>query len=105
MLDGKTSDGVLYKPENFDANKKYPVIFYYYEKFSEGLHGFLQPDVCDGPINIPYFVSNGYLVFVPDIPKKIGYAGESAVNAVVSAAKYLSKFPWVDAKHMGLQRT
>ena len=36
--------------------------------------------------NIPYYVSNGYLVFVPDIHYKMGKLGMSALNAVVSAA-------------------
>jgi dipeptidyl aminopeptidase/acylaminoacyl peptidase len=100
--DGRNAQGILYKPENFDPKKKYPVIFFYYEKKSDGLHNFMQPAYADGEIDIPTYVSNGYLVFQPDIEYKIGYPGRSACNAVVSAAQYLGKFPWVDTKHMGL---
>lgn len=32
LPDGRLSQGILYKPENFDPTKKYPVIFYYYEQ-------------------------------------------------------------------------
>lgn len=101
--DGTKSQGVLYKPENFDVRRKYPVIFYYYEQFSSDL--FMFPDVAysDGPINIPWFVSNGYLVFTPDICFKVGYVGKSALNTVMSASKYLIKKPWVDGKSLGLQ--
>lgn len=103
MPDGKQGEGILYKPEDFDASKKYPVIFYYYEKLSDGVNQFIKPELSAGRLPIAYFISNGYLVFEPDISYKIGYPGQSAFNSIVSAAKYLSRFPWVDYKHMGLQ--
>jgi len=103
MLDGKMSDGVLYKPENFDATRKYPVIFHYYEKNAGALNWFIDDELPPGGINIPWYVSNGYLVFVPDIHYKAGYPGESAYNSIVSAAKFLAQKTWVNAKKMGLQ--
>lgn len=95
--------GILYKPENFDPNKKYPVIFFYYENLTEGLHGFLMPEFTAGALNISYYVSNGYLVFAPDIHYSIGHPGKSVLATIVSAAKYLNKLPYFDAKHIGLQ--
>ena len=53
--------------------------------------------------NFPYFVSNGYLIFVPDITYKKGEPGESAYNSVVSAAKFFAKKPWVDSTKMAIQ--
>ncbi|MDR6941361.1 alpha/beta hydrolase family protein [Mucilaginibacter pocheonensis] len=103
LPDGKETQGILYKPENFDANKKYPVIFFYYEKDSGCLNCFMNPSLSYGTINIPWYVSNGYLVFIPDIYYHLGHPGQSACDAVVSAAKYLSKMTFVDAAHMGLQ--
>lgn len=64
---------------------------------------FIHPALSEGRLNIPWFVSNGYLVFVPDIYYRIGYPGKSACNSVVSAALYLSRKPWVDGHRMGLQ--
>jgi dipeptidyl aminopeptidase/acylaminoacyl peptidase len=101
--DSNLLQGILYKPENFDSSNKYPVIFYYYEKRSDGLNLFLHPKPSEGSINIPLFVSQGYLVFIPDINFRIGLPGQSALNAVVSAARYVSKFSWVDSAKMGLQ--
>jgi dienelactone hydrolase len=103
LFDGKPAEGILYKPENFDPNVKYPIIFFYYERNANAVNVFLNAALSDGPMNIPYFVSRGYLVFVPDVYYKIGYPGRSAYNSVVSAAMYLIKKPWVDAMHMGLQ--
>jgi len=97
------AQGILYKPENFDPANKYPVIFYYYEKLSDGLNAYLPPGPDHGPINIPYYVSHGYLVFAPDIHYRLGAPGDSALRAIVSAATELKKRPYVDGDHLGLQ--
>lgn len=103
LPDGTTSQGILYKPENFNPLKKYPVIFEYYQGRSEEFHLFRMPDYTNGRINIPYFVSNGYLVFVPDIYLKKGENSQAVVDAVSSAARYLSKRHYVDSSKLGLQ--
>jgi dipeptidyl aminopeptidase/acylaminoacyl peptidase len=109
MFDGQLSQGVLYKPDDFDPQKKYPVIFNYYEQLSHRLHEFPYPGVTGSNINIPWFVSRGYLVFTPDIHYKVAADkggrtyGESAYNSVVSAAGYLAKLPYVDGKKMAIQ--
>lgn len=103
MFDGRESEGLLFKPANFDSTKKYPVIFYFYERNADGLYLYRTPAPSASTINIPWFVSNGYLVFVPDIWYKDGEPGESAYNSVVSAAKWLSGFSWVDSTKMAIQ--
>ncbi|HEY8397389.1 MAG TPA: prolyl oligopeptidase family serine peptidase, partial [Flavihumibacter sp.] len=103
MLDGKMSEGLLYKPENFDSTKKYPVIFYFYEKNADRRYNYIEPMPVRASVNIALYTSNGYLVFDPNIYYKTGQPGEDAYNSVVSAAKYLSKFRFVDSTKMGLQ--
>lgn len=103
MLDGKTSEGLLYKPENFDPSKKYPVIFYFYEKNADRRYNYIEPMPVRASVNIAYYTSNGYLVFDPNIYYKTGQPGEDAYNSVVSAANYLSRFRFVDSTKMGLQ--
>jgi dipeptidyl aminopeptidase/acylaminoacyl peptidase len=103
MFDGKRSEGLLYKPENFDSTKKYPIIFYFYERDAQTRYNYIAPQPVRASINIAYFVSNGYLVFDPNIYYKTGQPGEDAYNSVISAAKYLSHFKWVDTTRMGLQ--
>jgi dipeptidyl aminopeptidase/acylaminoacyl peptidase len=102
-FDGRMVQGILYKPQNFSPHIKYPVIFYYYEQLSDNLHNFILPHPNNGVLNIPLYVSNGYLVFVPDIHYKVGYPGRSAYMSVVSAANYLSRMPFVDASKMGIE--
>ncbi len=103
MFDGKESEGLLFKPENFDPAKKYPVIFYFYERNADTRYGYRTPAPSASTINIAYFTSNGYLVFDPNIYYKNGEPGESAYNAVVSAAKYLRKMKFVDSTKMAIQ--
>ncbi|QEC45408.1 alpha/beta hydrolase family protein [Pseudobacter ginsenosidimutans] len=103
MFDGKESEGLLFKPENFDPKKKYPVIFYFYERNADNLYNYRAPAPSASVVNIPYFVSNGYLVFDPNIWYKNGQPGESAYNSVVSAAKMLARLPFVDSTKMAIQ--
>ncbi len=97
-------EGLLFKPENFDANKKYPVILYFYEKNSETLYNPRNPAPSRSTVNIPYFVSNGYVVFVPDIYYKDGHPGQSAMRSIMPGVEMLEKtYPWVDGKNMAIQ--
>jgi len=100
---GFHSKGILYKPENFDPSKKYPMIAYFYEKLSEGLYSYIPPAPTPSRLPISFFVSNGYLVFAPDISYQTGHPGASAVEFVNSGVEALKKNPWVDGKHIGIQ--
>ncbi len=104
MFDGKISEGIMYKPEDFDPKKKYPIIFYFYERDADDLYNYRSAAPSASTVNIPYFTSNGYLVFDPNIYYKNGEPGESAYNSIVSAAKHLAKkYPWVDSTKMAIQ--
>jgi dipeptidyl aminopeptidase/acylaminoacyl peptidase len=101
-VDGVPLKGMLIKPENFDPNKKYPMIVYIYERLSQGLHGFRNP----GPgtsINQIYYASNGYLVFMPDIVYTIGYPGQSALKSVLPAIQAVVDKGYVNENAIGIQ--
>ena len=102
-LDGKPAQGVLYRPENFDPAKKYPVIFYFYETHTETLHNYIPPSPTGSRLNVSFYVSRGYIVVSPDIHYTRGYPAKSCYNYVVSAANSLAKLPYIDAKNMGIQ--
>ncbi len=102
-VSGKQSDGILYKPENFDPSRKYPVIFYFYEKLTDGLYSYQAPSPTPSRLNIPFYVSRGYLVFAPDIRYTIGHPAKSAYDYIVGAAKDLGRNSWVDEQNMGIQ--
>jgi dipeptidyl aminopeptidase/acylaminoacyl peptidase len=102
-FDRQKLQGILYKPENFDPAKKYPMIVYFYEKSSDGLYNYMPPAPSASIINRTFAVSNGYIVFVPDIPYKIGYPGQSCYNSVLSGTyALLEKYSYIDKDRLGL---
>lgn len=101
--DGRNVEGLLYKPENFDPKEKYPMITYFYEKRSDLKNTYINPALSASTINITHCVSNGYLVFMPDIHYETGHPGKSAMNCIVSGVEYLCGFPWVDKENLGIQ--
>jgi len=102
-LDNIPLQGLLYKPEGFDPKKKYPMIVNFYEKESDNLYGHTRPEPLRSTINKATYVSNGYLVFVPDIVYKIGYPGESAHNCILPGVTSLIAKGFVDEKNIGIQ--
>ncbi|MEG0950202.1 MAG: prolyl oligopeptidase family serine peptidase [Bacteroidales bacterium] len=100
---GKPAEGVVYKPENFDPAKKYPVLIYFYERVSDDFYNYIAPAPSRSIINIPFYTSRGYVVFTPDIRYTDGEPGESAYDYIVSGAQELAKNPWVNSKKMGIQ--
>lgn len=102
-FDGKPASGILYKPEDFDSTKKYPVILYFYERVTETLNRYIAPSPTPSRLNISFFVSRGYVVLAPDIAYFDGHPGRSAYNYIVSGAEALAKKPWIDGDNMGIQ--
>ena len=100
--DGIPLQGILYKPENFDPSKKYPMVSYFYEDLSDGLHNYVPP-TGRNVINPTHYVSNGYLVFEPDIHYEVGYPGPSAMKSIVPGVQKLVDRGYVDPKGLGLQ--
>jgi dipeptidyl aminopeptidase/acylaminoacyl peptidase len=100
--DGVPRQGILYKPEGFDPSKKYPMITYFYEDLSDGLHSYIAPNGGTS-VNITHYVSNGYLMFEPDIYYEDGHPGQSALKSIVPGVQKLIDRGYVDRKKLGLQ--
>ncbi|MFT3680495.1 MAG: prolyl oligopeptidase family serine peptidase [Ferruginibacter sp.] len=100
---GKETTGILYKPEDFDPKKKYPLICYFYEKYSDNLYSYVPPAPTPSRLNISFFVSRGYIVLAPDISYTIGYPGKSAYDYIVSGARAVVKKGFIDSTKIGLQ--
>ncbi len=101
--DGGSTQGILYKPENFDPGKKYPLIVYCYEKLTNTKNSFPIPKLSNGPLDILSYVSDGYLVFCPDIHYVLGKPGMSAYNAVSGGLDTLFRLSFVDTNAIGMQ--
>ncbi|MBW8685572.1 alpha/beta hydrolase family protein [Chitinophaga rhizophila] len=103
LPNGKRAKGILYKPEDFDANRKYPIIFNYYEKRSDELNVYRKPFLTASEINIPWYVSNGYLVFIPDIHYETGNNADAISKSINAAVNKLAKLEGIDFNRMGAQ--
>lgn len=100
---GKMAEGVLYTPENFDATKKYPMIVYFYERNNQTVHNYIPPAPTASRLNISFFVSRGYIVFVPDIWYKNGYPGQGAYDYILSGTRAMIQKGFIDSTKVGLQ--
>jgi dipeptidyl aminopeptidase/acylaminoacyl peptidase len=101
--DGTPLQGILYRPEDFDPSRSYPMIVYFYERSSDGLHQHIPPLPHRSVIRPTFYASRGYLVFVPDIVYQEGYPGKSAMDAVIPGTLRLAAEPWVDQNNIGIQ--
>lgn len=101
--DGKPSDGVLYVPENIDTSKKYPMLCVFYETGSEDTYRHYRMEPSWSWVNYPFYVSRGYVVFVPDIHYTSGRPGEDAYNYVCSGVEEMCRrYPWIDKDKIGI---
>ncbi|MES2456751.1 MAG: DPP IV N-terminal domain-containing protein [Bacteroidota bacterium] len=104
--------GSLYKPVDFDAGKKYPVIVYWYG----GSHAQLILNSWNagaGDYWFRYMAERGYVVLTIDTrgsdnrgkvfeQSMFRLAGDVQMEDMLSAVDYLKAQPYVDAANMGL---
>jgi dipeptidyl aminopeptidase/acylaminoacyl peptidase len=100
-LDGTYIQGVVIKPDNYDPNKRYPIMTYYYRFFTNRLHDFNEPKTNHRPVFAQY-VSDGYVVFLPDIRFEIGRPGFAATKSLVPGIQKLIELGIADEDKLGL---
>ena len=100
---GRKLDGLLYKPENFDSRKQYPMLVYFYEKYADDLHNYYSPRPSASIINPTEYASNGYVIFIPDILYNEGSPGEDAYDCIVSGTDHILSLGFVNKDKLGLQ--
>ena len=101
--DGTPLEGILITPDGFDPSRRYPLMVYFYERMSDGLHDYRAPTPGGSSVAFSFYASRGYVVFVPDIPYEVGYPGESALDAVVPGVLELLGRGFVDPARIGVQ--
>jgi len=99
--DGRKVQGVLIYPGDYDPEKRYPVLVYYYSRFSQRLHDFNHPFTNHRPVFAQY-ASDGYAVFLPDIWFDIGEPGYSATKNLVPGVQRLVEMGVADPDGLGL---
>lgn len=104
---GQFIDGRVYYPPNFDANKKYPAIIYYYAGTTPVTRSFT------GRWPFSMYADHGYVVYVLQPSGTIGYGQEFSarhVNAwgintadeiIESTQAFVEAHPFVDKNRLG----
>lgn len=87
--EGKQNRGLLYLPEGYDSKQTYPVIVQFYETHTEEKNNYIMPLLSSAMANATYAMSNGYIMFMPDVHFTIGSPGQSTYDAVVSGVNWL----------------
>ncbi|MFY0683586.1 MAG: S9 family peptidase [Balneola sp.] len=100
-LDGKYLQGIVIKPDNYDPNKRYPIMTYYYRFYTDRLHDFNEPKTNHRPVFAQY-VSDDYVVFLPDIRFEVGRPGFAATKSLVPGIQKLIELGIADEDKLGL---
>ncbi|MBN2244245.1 MAG: S9 family peptidase, partial [Candidatus Aminicenantes bacterium] len=101
-VDGKPLKGILVKPDNFEPDKKYPLMVYIYETLHQGFHRYRHPSPGSS-INPSYYVSNEYILWMPDIEYDTGYPGKDALKCVLPGIHMLIREGYIDPEAIGIQ--
>ncbi len=101
--DGQLMEGILIKPEGFEPARQYPMMTYFYERYADRLHRHWTPRYPRSIINFPYYASRGYVIFIPDVHYRVGYPGESALDAVTTGVTSLLDKGFIDKSRLGVQ--
>ncbi len=100
-LDGTPLQGVLIKPGNYQRGRRYPVLVYFYELMSQRLFDFNTVEINHRPC-FPFYASNGYALFLPDVRYTIGEPGYSATKCVVPGVQKLIDMGVADPRAIAL---
>ena len=112
--DGVDLNGIMVKPADFDAYKKYPVILFQYSgPGSQQVLDSWYAGNCSAALLERYMAQEGFVSVIVDGRGTGGRGaefekqtymklGQLESHDQVETAIYLSKLPWVDAKHIGI---
>jgi dipeptidyl aminopeptidase/acylaminoacyl peptidase len=102
--DGQKLQALVYKPENFDTTRQYPLLVYFYELYTDRMHSHYPPKPTASIIFPTEYASAGYVVLIPDIRYEPGHPAKSAYNCIMASTdEVLRKHKNIDEKRMGLQ--
>jgi dipeptidyl aminopeptidase/acylaminoacyl peptidase len=92
---------VMLVPDGVRPNKKAPMLVYFYETWASMYHTYYAPSPGTSP-NFSRYVSNGYVVLLPDVHYRVGHPGASAIDCIMPAVDAALRTGYVDEKRMGI---
>lgn len=100
-VDGNDVQGALIKPDDYDEDKEYPVLVYFYELYSQRAYEFNSVRNDTRP-TLPQWVGDDYVVFLPDVYYDEGLPGYSATKHLVPGVQKLIDQGIADPDKLGL---
>ena len=99
--DGTPLRAVMLVPHGAKPDRRAPMLVYFYERWSDLYHAFYSPAPGTSP-NFSRYVSNGYVVLLPDVKYRIGHPGESALRCIMPAVDAALRTGYVNPSRIGM---
>jgi dipeptidyl aminopeptidase/acylaminoacyl peptidase len=99
--------GALFYPANYQQGVRYPMVVHIYERRSQNLHDYINPNVFGFNESAAYanpavLTTNGYFLLQPDIAYRLNEPGMSALECVTAAVERVTETGIVDRNKVGL---
>ncbi|GEM_PF-707015 len=99
---GRELKGILYYPQRFHPDKKYPMVVRIYQDQGGSANKYPYPHYSGDGFNMRLLIEKGYFVYLPDTVVDERGAGIAAVDCVHSAMAAVQDHPNIDLERVGL---
>jgi len=99
--DGVPLQGVLSIPDEYQPGERLPMLVDFYEKNSQNLYRYSRLVFRDTPMFAKY-VSNGYLVLLPDVHFNTRTTHDDMLDCVEAATRKVIELGYADPERIGL---
>ena len=99
--DGEKMRAVMLVPDGLRPDRKAPMLVYFYETWTGMFHSFYSPSPGTSP-NFSRYVSNGYVVLLPDVHYRVGHPGDSAMRCIMPAVDAALRTNYADPARIGI---
>lgn len=101
LKDGTPMRSVMLVPDGLARDRRAPMIVYFYEVWTPMYHTYYRPAPGTEP-NLSRYVSNGYVVLMPDVRYRTGHPGRSALDCILPAVDAAVATGYVDPARIGI---
>jgi len=99
--DGTPLRAIMLVPDGLRPDRKAPMLLYFYETYSSTFHQYYSPGPGTSP-NVPRYVSNGYVMLLPDVHYVPGHPGPSALRCIDAAVDAALRTNYVNPQRVGI---
>ncbi|HKE37969.1 MAG TPA: prolyl oligopeptidase family serine peptidase [Candidatus Baltobacteraceae bacterium] len=101
LADGTPMRAVMLVPDGLAPNRHAPMLVYFYEIWTPMYHSYYRPAPGTEP-NLSRYVSNGYVMLLPDVRYRAGHPGKSALECIMPAVDAAVATGYVDPAKIGV---